>query len=239
MNKRLPPRDVETLSAYLDGELTRAETARLEARLASDPSLRVALDALRRTRAVLRHTPQHRAPRNFTLTPRQVAANPPMPRLYSFLRLASALATVLFFLTFAARFVLPVATAPRAAPMAAPLAAAPEITPERPPAMGKAPATPAKAPVEAEPQAEQSAEEAFAAPPEEENASPTPQAARDRLIPTPLPTIPPTPPATPHPIPPTLLSMGEAVLAALALLSALAALVVRHVVIRSWQKKKA
>ncbi|MCX7852132.1 MAG: zf-HC2 domain-containing protein, partial [Caldilineales bacterium] len=41
------PQDDELLSAYLDGRLTSAEAARLEARLAADPALRQRLQELR------------------------------------------------------------------------------------------------------------------------------------------------------------------------------------------------
>jgi hypothetical protein len=53
MNDNMTFRDVEKLSAYLDGQLSRADAARLESRLASDPGLRAVMDDLRRTRAVL------------------------------------------------------------------------------------------------------------------------------------------------------------------------------------------
>ena len=62
-----PPssRDLEQLSAYLDGQLSRSDRSRLEARIHSDPAFASALEELRQTRALLRHTPQRRAPRNF------------------------------------------------------------------------------------------------------------------------------------------------------------------------------
>ena len=97
----LSPRDAQTLSAYLDGQLSPEETRRLELRLARDPSLRSALDALRATRAALRRAPQRRAPRSFALTPRMVAKKPPLPRAVSWMQVASAAAAALFLLTFA------------------------------------------------------------------------------------------------------------------------------------------
>lgn len=94
-------RDVEQLSAYLDGELSQAEAARLETRLAADPQLASVFEALRQSRALLRQLPQRRAPRNFTLTPKMVGQKPPLPRAYPFFRFSTALAAVLLLLTFA------------------------------------------------------------------------------------------------------------------------------------------
>ncbi len=55
-------RDIELLSAYLDGQLDSKESARLESRLKSDESLRAVLDDLRAARGILRQLPQRRAP---------------------------------------------------------------------------------------------------------------------------------------------------------------------------------
>ena len=63
-------RDVQQLSAYLDGQLKPSEAARLESRLQSEPGLASIFEELRQTRSLLRQLPQRRAPRNFTLTPK-------------------------------------------------------------------------------------------------------------------------------------------------------------------------
>ncbi len=101
MRQRIRPQDWEALSAYLDGELSPKERARLEARLQASADLRLALDELRRTRAVLRLGGKIRAPRNFTLTP-DMLATPTQGQqafgLFSAMRLTSALATALFLL---------------------------------------------------------------------------------------------------------------------------------------------
>ena len=94
-------RDVELLSAYVDGALTPSEAARLETRLRADPQLRAVMDDLRAARGVLRKLPSRRAPRNFTLTPRMAGIKPPVPRSYPALRFASALATLLLVFSFA------------------------------------------------------------------------------------------------------------------------------------------
>ena len=93
-------RDVETLSAYLDGKLSQADSARLEARLAREPELDSILQDLSGARSLLRSLPQRRAPRNFTLSPQQAGVRPPLPRVFPALRLASALAAVLFLFTY-------------------------------------------------------------------------------------------------------------------------------------------
>ena len=112
-------RDVELLSAYLDGRLSPSVSARLETRLTSDRELRAVMDDLRSTRALFRKLPQRRAPRDFTLTPKMAGLKAPEPRAYPAFRLATALATLLFVVTFAVNGV---------APLAAPsLAAAPAV----------------------------------------------------------------------------------------------------------------
>jgi len=93
-------RDLELLSAYLDGQLNPSESARLETRLNSDPQLASVLTDLRTTRSLLRKLPARRAPRNFTLTRKMVGQNPPLPRAYPIFRFATALATLLFVFSF-------------------------------------------------------------------------------------------------------------------------------------------
>jgi anti-sigma factor RsiW len=107
MNQTSSFRDVEKLSAYLDGQLKPSEVARLESRLQSDPELASVLNELRQVRGLLHRLPQRRAPRNFTLTPKMVGQKPPMPRTYPVFRFATVLATLLLFFTFATNFVAP------------------------------------------------------------------------------------------------------------------------------------
>ena len=100
-------RDIELLSAYLDGQLSSTDSARLETRLKSESDLVAVMDDLRATRNLLRRLPQRRAPRNFTLTPQMVGKNPPLPRSYSFFRYVTALATLLLFFSFGLNFLVP------------------------------------------------------------------------------------------------------------------------------------
>ncbi len=112
-------RDIENLSAYLDGDLSRSERTRLEMRIKSDPALAAALEELRQTRALLRRTPQRRAPRNFTLTPRMAGIRPPVPRLVPVLSWASAVAMALFIFTLGTGLVSQLASQSAAPMMAA------------------------------------------------------------------------------------------------------------------------
>jgi hypothetical protein len=100
MGTRISERDLEMLSAYLDGQVTPRERGWLEARLQAEGDLRVAYEELKNTRAVLRSVPRMRAPRNYTLSPRMVKDRSAERRRYPILSLASALASVLFVLVF-------------------------------------------------------------------------------------------------------------------------------------------
>lgn len=96
MSSHLSLRDYEQFSAYLDGQLSPAETRKLEEQLKANPEWRLALDELAATRTVVRRAPRYRAPRNFTLTPemaRQAARKPVLSSLFSF-RFSAALAAM-------------------------------------------------------------------------------------------------------------------------------------------------
>ncbi len=93
---RLPLRDLERLSAYLDGELTPKEAAEVEARLESEPILRQELQALKRTVETLAAAPQLRPPRAFSLTAEMVGMRRRRSG-YPILQLSTALATLAFF----------------------------------------------------------------------------------------------------------------------------------------------
>src|SRR5512134_2856697 len=100
-------RDLELLSSYLDGQLKPSDSARLEARLSSDPELRAILSDLRSARGLLRQLPMRKAPRNFTLTPKMVGKNPPLPRSYPAFRFLTALASLTLFFTLGLNFLGP------------------------------------------------------------------------------------------------------------------------------------
>jgi hypothetical protein len=100
-------RDIELLSSYLDGQLKPSDSARLEARLSSEPELQAVLSDLRSARGLLRQLPLRKAPRNFTLTPKMVGKNPPLPRSYPAFRFVTALASLLLFFTVGLNFLAP------------------------------------------------------------------------------------------------------------------------------------
>lgn len=100
-------RDIENLSAYLDGQLKDSDAARLEARLKSDPELDSVLRDLRATRGILRKLPARKAPRNFTLTRQMVGLKPPVPRTYPLFRLATVFATLLFVMSLSVNMLSP------------------------------------------------------------------------------------------------------------------------------------
>ncbi len=90
----LSPRDLERLSAYLDGECSSKEAAKLESRLQLEPGLRQALEELRATAGLLHALPEVPPPRSFALTPEMVGLK--QRRAYPVLRLATALASIAF-----------------------------------------------------------------------------------------------------------------------------------------------
>lgn len=95
MTKKLTPRDLNALSAYLDDELSPRERSRLESRLQRDSELRQALEQLGQTRRYLRRLPRQRAPRSFALRPEMVEVQPWYARFVPRFQWASALATIL------------------------------------------------------------------------------------------------------------------------------------------------
>ena len=97
MDARISPRDLEQLSAYLDGQLIPEERVRLESRLRASHDLRASLKDLQHTRVLLRAAPQLKAPRSFKLTP-QMIGSPSVKRIYPVFQFASVLAGVMLVL---------------------------------------------------------------------------------------------------------------------------------------------
>ncbi|MFQ5944223.1 MAG: anti-sigma factor family protein [Anaerolineales bacterium] len=169
-------RDLEQLSAFLDGELSPAETEKLEARLATDKQLSGALEALRVTAKTLRSLPEVRPPRSFALTSEML----PRRRAYPILQLTTAVAALSFVLVVGADLLISgVRSSGQAvqepAFFAADQIAEPELgepaaAPAEEPAAGLAEA-PAEAPALEEPMVEEAESElAAAAEPEAEAA---------------------------------------------------------------------
>lgn len=94
-------KDFERLSAYIDNQLSPAEKAGLETRLAKEPQLQASLNDLRRTILALRSLPTVKPPRSFTLTAEQAGARARRGPLFPVFRLAAALCTLLLALAVA------------------------------------------------------------------------------------------------------------------------------------------
>ena len=121
MNKDISSNELQQLSEYLDGKLSTRERLQVEAALRSKPDLQKALEELRRTRLLLRHLPQKRAPRNFFITPEMVPQKFSRP-LFPVFRLASAIAVILLVVVFAGDLLLGAASQPAASSTAPMLA---------------------------------------------------------------------------------------------------------------------
>lgn len=223
-------RDIELLSSYLDGQLKPSDSARLEARLSSDASLRAVLDDLRAARGLLRQLPMRKAPRNFTLTPKMVGKNPPLPRAYPAFRFVTALASVLLFFTLGLNFLAPqLASQSPAFGMGG--GGAPEILSSEAPAMPEAaveaPATEAPAEEPAIQMAPLPTATAAAADSARELETPSEKEgvtgnapAQDQL-------------QAPRPVPP----IWQIVLAVIALLGGLAMLMMRRRAVERWRRR--
>lgn len=233
-------RDVEKLSAYLDGQLKPSEIARLESRLQTDPGLASILKDLRQTRGLLRQLPQRRAPRNFTLTPKMVGQKPPLPRTYPAFRFATVLATLLLFFTFATNFMAPLVLTASPYPYGRGGGGEPETmmesVTEEPalemPAMGEsaAPETPAPMATQIPPAAEDSVPVEPTVEASEKNGvqgTPSGDTFAQQM-----------PAEEPDRSPAPLISAPvQIVLAGIAILSALVAFALRYIAIRTWRAK--
>jgi anti-sigma factor RsiW len=222
-------RDLELLSSYLDGQLRPSDSARLERRLSLEPDLRAVLDDLRAARGLLRQLPMRKAPRNFTLTPKMVGKNPPLPRTYPAFKFVTVLATLLLFFTAGVNYLAPQLTsapafgmggggAPEVYSAEAPPAAEPAATeaPAEEPSVQLAPPTTATASV-----AEDSARSADT--PAEKNGV-VGQGGLENL---------PAGQEVPQPVSP----IWQIALAGLALLGAVAMLLMRRLAASRWQRK--
>lgn len=104
MNQKISNHEWEALSAYLDGQLSSKERARLEEKLRVNLALSKKLEELQKTRQLLRSQPRIKPPRNFTLTRELVGSRPEiLPgwfRITPALQFTSAIASVLLVLVF-------------------------------------------------------------------------------------------------------------------------------------------
>ncbi len=104
MNQKISNHEWEALSAYLDGQLSSKDRARLEEKLRANHALSNKLEELQKTRQLLRSQPRIKPPRNFTLTRELVGSRPEiLPgwfRITPALQFTSAIASVLLVLVF-------------------------------------------------------------------------------------------------------------------------------------------
>jgi len=92
---QLSTRDLELISAYIDGELSAREIARLLSRLDREPGLKQALAEMKAVVQQMGSLPEAPLPRSFTLTP-ETAGIRSRPRAYPVFQLATALAAIAF-----------------------------------------------------------------------------------------------------------------------------------------------
>lgn len=104
MKPQISPRDIEQLSAHLDGQLPERQQAALAARLAAEPRLAAAQRQLQLTRAMLRRAPQRRLRRAFTLRAEMVAARRGGLAAWGGFNFASAAASLALLLVLIADF---------------------------------------------------------------------------------------------------------------------------------------
>jgi anti-sigma factor RsiW len=243
-------RDVEQLSAYLDGQLPQAEAARLEQKLKADPQLADLHRQLSQARMVLRQLPARRAPRNFTLTPQMAGVKAPTPRTFSIFGFASAFASLLLVLTFAANaFGALAGGSMAAAPVAYGIGGGPvETAPEsRPQSGGGDDMAATEMPAAAAPIAPAATQAPAAAAELAPETTPTPEAMRIGAAPVEptaetfakqAPALPPPQPVTaPEPGPPLVAGWLQGGLLALAVLSAGIAWFVRWRANRDFRQK--
>jgi hypothetical protein len=104
-NERTRTRELELLSAYLDGELQPDLHQTLAARLGAEPDLREWLENLRKVKLMVGYLPRLRAPHNFTLTPEMVIVRSQKKQPFiASLRLATALAAIMLVVLFSVEF---------------------------------------------------------------------------------------------------------------------------------------
>ena len=114
----MTPKDFDRLSAYIDNQLSPAEKADLESRLARDNELRTALIELRLTVRALRALPAVKPPRSFTLTPAQAGLVERRRPMFPVLRLAAAMSALALFFAVAGDLALNGGAAPASSPAA-------------------------------------------------------------------------------------------------------------------------
>ncbi len=105
-HKQLSSRELQFLSAYLDGELSKKDQKRVERLLSDHPAAGPSLEKLQHTKSILKLLPVKKVPRNFTITAEEVERSL-IPSLAGVLRYASAVSAVLLVVVLAFDFIFP------------------------------------------------------------------------------------------------------------------------------------
>ena len=148
---QLNDRDLELISAYIDGQLSAEERREVERRLDNEANLRLAYEELRATVQVLRDLEPVRPPRSFTLDPANVALQrPPATRLGwgRLLQVAGVFAAVL---VAAIGTLSVIGSLGSGAPASAPMVAAPTPAPASPLELRESAPTPERSDIAAAP----------------------------------------------------------------------------------------
>ncbi len=148
---QLNDRDLELISAYIDGQLSAEERREVERRLDNEANLRLAYEELRATVQVLRDLEPVRPPRSFTLDPANVALQrPPATRLGwgRLLQVAGVFAAVL---VAAIGTLSVIGSLGSGAPASAPMVAAPTTAPASPLELRESAPTPERSDIAAAP----------------------------------------------------------------------------------------
>jgi hypothetical protein len=105
MNRKPTPqlnrKELELISAYLDGQLPEAQRRQLRQRMAQDAAFKQAFEDLRLTRLALRSAPKIKRRRSFTLSPEMVGQRTRVFGLQAASRLVAVVATVMLAVVFA------------------------------------------------------------------------------------------------------------------------------------------
>jgi len=148
---QLNDRDLELISAYIDGQLSAEERREVERRLDNEADLRLAYEELRATVQVLRDLEPVRPPRSLTLDPANVALQrPPATRLGwgRLLQVAGVFAAVL---VAAIGTLSVIGSLGSGAPASAPMVAAPTTAPASPLELRESAPTPERSDIAAAP----------------------------------------------------------------------------------------
>jgi len=149
--------DLETISAYLDGEVTPEEKRMFAERLKYEKELQELYERLSRTRAILRARPLLRAPRNYIVKPQMVQQKKSVWNVFvnrnRLFQTASAVLSIVFGIWFCLNILLinqqkglPMLSAPAPVYESAPQVSNPEAGAEEPPLLNREASTPANEP---------------------------------------------------------------------------------------------